>query len=684
MKTLGPALGCCLALAILGVAGCQKATEPSPAPARPDAGVELLSVPHPDLRGTDPGVQEQVREHRERVERPGGALDAEAAARAWGDLGLVYVLYDFIDAAEVCFENARRLEPNDFRWLYLLGYSHKLAGELDEAVTWLERSLEADPDSVAAMLRLGRAYFDLGDHRTARRWFERSLETRFSAAAAEGLGKIAAARGDHAEAVEHFTRALAEQPRANSLRYALGQSYRRLGRTEAAERELTASGDVAVSIPDPIVSPLATAGESAQFFLIQAGEAMDDQSYEAAVAAYERALEKEPSSFSTHRSLSYALQKLGDLDGAIRTLETGLERGTTGDPARDDGERAELYRILGGLEALGERDEAAIGHFHESLRLDSGQDGVRMKLANALARSGRFDEAVVEYTALLASSPDLAPDVLTRRATALVNLGRGEEAIADFERAVGERPDDRRLRSRYADALERLGRPEQAARERRLATRDTGVSALLDRATAALNRDQPEEALRHLSTAEALEPENPVVLYQRASVLGHLERCDEAVGAFRRVIDREPRHAGARQGEIVCLVLLARYGEARVRLNEALRIFSRDARLAHLQARLLATAPETRVRDGELALAVAQRLAANVDGLRIRETLALAHAENGELARAVELQRELIEEARRRGETELVADFGKKLERLERGEAWTARSPREILDVALR
>lgn len=656
---------------------------------------ELLDIPHPSLEGTDQAVQEQVREHRERIEAPVRDADSRILAEAYGDLGLVYVLYDFVQAAEVCFENSRRLAPEDFRWLYLLGYANKLAGELDEAVAFFGESLELRPDFLSAMLRIGRAYFDLGNHDAAWVWFEKSLEVESSAAAFEGLGKISLARGDFTTAVDHFKSALAQQPRASSLRYALGQAYQRSGRTEEAKRELGASGDAAVSIPDPIISPLAIAGESAQFFLIQAAEALDDQNYEVAVAAYDRALEKEPTNFSAYKSRGFALQKLGDLDGAIRSLETGLEEGTTGKPAKDALERAEFHRVLGGFEAMKARDVDAIRHFQESLRLHPDQGDVRMKLANGLARVGRFEEAVPEYTWVLESHPELAPDILVRRATALVNLDRGREALQDFERAVALRPEDRSLRSRYADALERLGHSQKAAAQRREADRGvadgggaTGdpnrVRDLLQRATAALTRNRPQEALGHFSEALETDPTNVQVLYQRGSVLGHLERCEEAVLDFRQVIEQEPRHAGARHGEIVCLVLVSRYGHARVRLNEALKIFSLDARLAHLQARLLATAPDARVRDGDLALEVARRLAANVDGLRIRETLALAHAASGQFGRAVELQASLVAEAELQGDEALALDLRSKLVQLQAGNAWVAASPKEILDVTLK
>jgi tetratricopeptide (TPR) repeat protein len=649
----------------------------------------LLEVPHPSLEGTESGVQDQIRQYQAKLEEltEPERGQPETLAQAFADLGLAYVLYDFPEAAEVCFENSRRLMPQDHRWHYLVGYVHYLLGRLSDAIPLFERSLELQPDFLPAVLRMGRAHLELGDHEVARPWFDRALQLDPSAAAGlEGLGKIAAASGDPEKALEYFSRALAEEPTATSLHYALGQTYRDLGRMDEARRELEKSGDAAVPIRDPLISPLAVIGQSVQLYIIQGGEALENEDYELAAAAYERALEKDPTRFVAYKGRAHALERLGDLEGAIRDLELGLERGTTGRQGTDDKERAELHGMLGGLEVLRKRDEAAARHFEESLRLRQNQPSVRMSLANAQARLGRFQAALTHYTTLLETDPDQATDILVKRAAVLINLGRGSEALENLERAVTLKPEDGPLRLHYAEALEHLGRPQQAAEQRIRATSATGdserVRVLLEMADRELRAGSLEEALRLISEAVDEEPGRHDLLYRRGTVLGHLGRCEQGLPDFRLVVEKMPRHSAARQSEIICLILAERYGEARFRLNEALRIFSLDARLAHIQARLLATSPDPRVRDGALALEVARRLVDNVGGLRVRETLALAHAESGDLEQAIELQRGLVAEADSEGNEVLVQDLETKLEQLERGDPWYAASPKEILDAA--
>jgi tetratricopeptide (TPR) repeat protein len=311
-----------------------------------------------------------------------------------------------------------------------------------------------------------------------------------------------------------------------------------------------------------------------------------------------------------------------------------------------------------------------------------------MKLANALARRERFEESIAELDQLLESVPEYEPEILVKRATVLVNLGRGPEALADFRRAVDQRPDDTRLRLRYAEALEYLGDRQGAQAQRTLAEQRRGESSeqapsLIALASSLTQQGRLEEAVDRYGEALQHDPERVDARFQRALLLGHMQRLEEALTELERIIEQEPRHAAGRRAHIMTLILLQQYGPARVQLNEAMRLFSRDAELAHLQARFLATVPDERVRDGELALQVSMRLAQAVDKPRVRETLAMALAETGEFERAAEIQRDLVKRAEASGDAALAKDFRIKLKAFELERAWWAASPEEILNVTL-
>lgn len=653
--------------------------------------VELLEIPAPDLSAAEQTVRQQIGDQRQAIATllEDAGASAEDRATAFGELGQIYLTYDFLDAAEASFQNASRLQPEDFRWIYLIGYLNQIQGRLDEAAERLQRALELQDDYLPAWLRLGRAQLESGAVAAAETSFERALQLDDTAAAAhEGLGKIAESRGELEAAARHFERALELQPQASGLRYALGQLYRRLGDLERARAELAESGDVAIGIQDPLLSPLGQLAASAQFYIMRAGEAMEVEDYPTAAAAYRQALDLDPTYVAAYKGLAYSLEQQGDLEGAIEQLRHGLEQGRHDDPEQQRLDRAELHRILGGLQVLAGRDVEAIAEFERAIELHPGDENARLKLANAFARGGEFERAVEHYDRILEQRPELAA-VRLRRATALINLRRVDEALQDFERAVADAPEDPQLRMRYAEALDFLGRPDEARQQRGQAAElaregSARARALTDEGLRQVREGAYEAAIASFEAALAESPEAQDARFQLASVLGHLGRYDRAVDVFRQLIEANPRHQGARHGEITSLLLARRYGEARVRLNEAMQVFPRDLQLAHTQARMMATVPDARVRDGRLALAVAQKLFEfKSDDFRIRQTLAMALAEAGQLDQAVQLQRQILAVAEGQGATQVLPSLRAQLQAYESGRAWTFERPEELLAATM-
>ncbi len=644
------------------------------------AQAELEPLPELDLAGAERAAREQLVEQRGVVERllTAGAAEPAELAEAFGDLGLLYVTYEFLEAAEACFANARRLVPGDFRWHYLLGYLKMIQGFLPEANELYERALEIEPGFLPAVLRLGRGELGQGRQAEARVWFERALELDSQAAAAyEGLGKVASAEGDDAVAVGHFRRALELAPEASGIHYALAQAHRNLGQLDDARTHLAQSGDVAARIVDPLINPLASLAASAQFYIVQGAEAMDDDDYEASAAAFRAALEQDPQNVSAARGLAVGLERLGDAAGARAALEAVLETAAGED-------RALILSNLGGLAALSGDESAALERYLESLAVIPDQPGLMLRAGNALARRGRFEEAIAQYDRLIEVTPEWVPAVLEKRATALVNLGRHDEAIADFTRAVAAAPEDHQLRMRYAAALEFLGRPDEAAAQRTVAARLTGdeegrLAWVVESAMRQAREGDPEGALAGLRQALEGREDRLDLRYTLAALLAQSGRFEEAITEFEQILAAAPRHADARRGQIMALILTRRFGEARLKLQDALRNFPRHEGFALTQVRLLAISPDPRVRDGSLAVAIAERVYAERREPPVRQALALAYAANGSFAEAMELQRQLVREAEGSGDAAYLAASRSRLEAFESGSPWVASSPGEIL-----
>lgn len=673
-----PALAAALCLALVAAlaAGCR---------GERDTAGEPVPIPMPELGAVEPGVREQITAKKAELDRLLAAPDTPAAdlAAAYGELGLVFLTYEMSEPAEAALANASRLVPDELRWTYLLGYLHKLKGRLPEAERHLARAVELSPDFLPAVIRLGQVRLEQGEPAAARRLFERALEIDATAAAAhEGLGRVSDAEGDPEAAVGHYRRALELAPEASSLRYLLGQALRRAGDAEAARRELAAAGDAPVPIRDPLLAPIASLAESAQFYIVQGSEALGDGRLDSAAGSFARATELDPDNYTARKAYAFVLEKLGDVDGALEQLAAAIEA------AERENEAAEAHAIRGSLLATAGRDEEALPHLARAVELSPEQHGTRLKLADALARQGRFADAVAHYDRLLAADAGAKSPVLTRRAAALVNLGRHDEALADYRRAVAAAPDDPSVRLRHAEALDYLGRGAEAAAERRRAAElssadGEAVQLLAGQGRLAAGRGDLAGAATKYREALAAAPDRPDIRFALASVLAQMGRHDEALAELGRVIEQAPEHGPARRAEIALLVLTERYGPARVRLNEALSRFTRDRGLALTQARLLSAAPERRVRDGELALEVARRIRRDRDDVLAKDTMAMALAETGRFAEAAALQREAIAEAERAGEDALARHMRAKLDAYLAGRAWTAPEPNELLALGM-
>jgi tetratricopeptide (TPR) repeat protein len=667
-----------LSLTLL-IAACGSRTEDVPSVSA------LQEIPQPDLSAAQETVRVQIQEGEARIAELREQESAAAElAEAYGDLGLVYLTYSFLEASEACFENAQSLQPDSYRWPYILGYLFQVQGRLDEAESVLTRALELQADDLPSLIRLGTIRLELGDYDGAAAHFTEvvALDST-SAAGLNGLARVAAAKGDAARAVELFEQALKLQPQANSIRHGLGLAYRALGDRENARLNLERGGDAPVLFADPLLLPVAEIGRSAELFLVRGAQAFSEERYAQAAEFYRRALELDESDFTTHKALGFCLEKLGDLDGAIAQLDEALRSGTTGDDERDRLERSELYRIMGGLLVLQGRDQEAIAAFERSLSHDPDRLDTHMKLANALARNRRLTEALSHFDRILEELPENS-NALMRRATILINLRRPQQALADFERAVAAAPEDAAIRLRFAEALEFLGRTSQANEQRKMAAdlasgRQDRAALLLTESRSLVREGKIQAAIDKLRQALEVDSGYTDARYELGSLLGHQGRYDEAQTEFARVIEEVPWHRPARHGEITALLLQERYSEARTRLENGVEALPRDRGLAHGLTRLLAIVPVDSLRDGQAALNLARQLDAVGAGPETSATLAMAYAAAGRYEQAAIVQRQLIADAEAAGETQRAEDLKVKLAVFETHQAWEAGSPDEII-----
>jgi tetratricopeptide (TPR) repeat protein len=112
-----------------------------------------------------------------------------------------------------------------------------------------------------------------------------------------------------------------------------------------------------------------------------------------------RALVVDPKYLVAHQNLAIVLELMGDLDGAIASIEFLLENGM---------ENAAVRHKLGSICAKQRRFELALGHFRTALDLDSTNASVHGDVGSALGSLGRHAEAAKAFREAITIGPACA------------------------------------------------------------------------------------------------------------------------------------------------------------------------------------------------------------------------------------------------------------------------------------
>lgn len=462
---------------------------------------DLKTVPFPDISHLEARVAAQIREMesmwRPVMENPNASVIEKT--EAYGELGMLYHAYQLEAPARVCYQNAERLAPHEFRWPYLRGVLEQQAGRLEQADHDYQRALERQPTWVPALIRLAQIRLAQNRLTEAETLLQKALQkSPNSAAALAARGEVALAGRRFKDAVTYLNSALRAAPSANRLHYPLSIAYRGLGELELAKQHLAQRGEVGVKPTDPLVDGLSERLRGERIHLLRGQRAFRAGRYPEAVQAFTKAVEAEPESARARINLGSALALNGDRKRAVTELETALRLAP---------KNVTAHYNLGRLLALNGDLHGAIDHLRTVAALRPGDHQALLELARVLRRAGKLDEALTRFSQVI----DLAPLNGTARfeeAVVLVEAGRYASARQKLEKAHQLIPDDERL----AHGLARLlaGSPDLEQRD--------GARALLLAQRVFKSQVAPD----HAATV--------------AMALAEVGRCDEAVEWQRRAL----------------------------------------------------------------------------------------------------------------------------------------------------
>ena len=283
-----------------------------------------VAIPAPDMRPMEAPVRRRLEQARSAVER------RPDSGPAWGAYGALCDAHSLYACAEASYLMAIELDPQDFRWFYLLAFVSELRGAPADAVAAHYREASRlQPELPTTFYRLGEALTRAGRLDEAADAYRRALAIDPQLAVAHrGLGQVALARGDAAAAVGSLERAVALGANRNPATLAsLARAQMRLGRVTEAEAnaERAANASEELPVPDPVrlgiqqMNVSAAQSASRAVRLIQAGR------YEAALDQMRVVEESRPDEPSTHYRIGLCLAHLGKPHEALRRLERAAE-----------------------------------------------------------------------------------------------------------------------------------------------------------------------------------------------------------------------------------------------------------------------------------------------------------------------------------------------------------------------
>jgi tetratricopeptide (TPR) repeat protein len=225
--------------------------------------------------------------------------------------------------------------------------------------------------------------------------------------------------------------------------------------------------------------------------------------------------------------------------------------------------------------------------------------------------------------------------------------GKSAEALEQFRRAVSENPTSPLVYGVLGDALASRGQLDEAlAALRRASSLDPNNPVFHVQLGNVLARKREDQAAAaELRKALELAPREPDPRYMLGVVLDRSGQTDAALKEWEQVLENHPKHVNARLSWMGVRYRTKDYSGAVAVLTEGLKHDPESAPLANSLAWILATCPDDGLRNGQEAVAWAEK-ASRWNGspsAGYSDTLAAAYAAVGRFDEAAKTQREAIQ-----------------------------------------
>jgi tetratricopeptide (TPR) repeat protein len=352
-------------------------------------------------------------------------------------------------------------------------------------------------------------------------------------------------------------------------------------------------------------------------------------------------------------------------------LEEALEEGQAA--LRLDPQGVEVLNNLGLVYYRKKDFPAALRYYEKALKIRPQAAAILNNIGLIFSDQGQTAQAIRYFQAATQSRPDYA-EAYCNLGSALAQEGRLAEAVLYLQRAWEIKPDSAVVLVRLGNLYAQMGEGDRAVAvfQKALELQPDLAQVWGNLGLIFFQQGRKAEAITHLEKALALQPDFVDAHLNLGVLFSQERRWAEAMKHYEQVLLLQPRDLDVRINLAVLFLQKGEPQEAIRYYREALKIAPQCVPALSELARILATHPDAKIRNGRQALDLAReadRLAQGRDP-GILETLATAYAETGRFAEARATARRAIHWAQAQHNPALVAALQAELKSYEAGKPW--------------
>lgn len=302
----------------------------------------------------------------------------------------------------------------------------------------------------------------------------------------------------------------------------------------------------------------------------------------------------------------------------------------------------DMYRRFDQAAMDGEKGNsaAAVAEWEALVKEDPDDARIQNNMGAALARAGRFEEAIPHYKKGLALNPQYHA-IHNNLGFALVTAGHVDEGIIQLEIGLGIYPDSAELHNNLGRALALKGQMDNATSqfEQAVALKPAFADAHINLGSAFLSAGEPEEAAEQFRLAVKSDPGSADAHTYLGTVLYYGEgKVQDALAQWQTALELNPKFTLA--------------------LSQT--------------AHVLAASPAASDRNGAEAIRLAERAVKLSKGQEpvYLDTLAMAYAEDGKFGQAVKTAELAQQLAKRQNLSSVAEDLNQKIAMYENKHAY--------------